>query len=104
MLDKLPAQLRHFILIVGFAFIGVIAKAINDASGVTAVHWSATLTLALNTAVTSGVTGFMLLNLTPLTKQYGAFGVPSAPTPTGIPAELLATPPSGESQQQGIPS
>ena len=81
MLDKLPAQLRHFILIVGGTFLGVVAKAILAAQGVTGVHWAAAATLGLNTAVVTGATSFMLLNLTPLTKQYGAFSdaPPAAP-------------------------
>ena len=99
MLDKLPAQLRHFIIIVGFAFLGVILKAINDASGVTAVHWSATLTLALNTAVTTGIAGFMALNLTPLTRQYGAFSNQSAGASSVV---SLASSPTNVNE--GVPS
>ena len=73
MLDKLPASVRHLILIIGATFLGVIAKAILAAQGVTGVHWGSTAGLALNTSVVTGVTAFMVLYLTPLTKQWGAF-------------------------------
>lgn len=89
MLDKLPPMLRHFIIIVGATFLGVIAKAILAAQGVTGVHWVAAATLGLNTAIVTGVTSFMLLNLTPLTKQYGAFSDPAT-------APVLIAPQQGQ--------
>ena len=76
MLDRLPAQLRHFILIVGAGFFGPIIKAIVVAQGVTGIHWTSLLTASLNTAIVAGVTSNVLLNLTPLTRQYGAFAAP----------------------------
>lgn len=112
MLDKLPPMLRHFVIIVGGAFLGVMAKAILTANGITGVHWAATATLALNTAIVTGVTSFMILNLTPLTKQYGAFSTPSdgpAVVNTGgavalSPSVDLAAPPVSVSLLDGVPS
>lgn len=78
MLDKLPAQVRHLILIIGATFLGVIVKAIITAQGVTGVHWGSVSTLALNTAVVTGVTSFVALYLTPVTKQYGLFKTDAA--------------------------
>lgn len=101
MLDKLPAQLRHFILIIGGTFLGVMCKAIVAANGVTGVHWATTAVLAVNTAIVTGVTSFMLLSLTPLTKQYGAFAVPSAPA---LPLSALAVTPAPATLSEGVPT
>ena len=92
MLDKLPASVRHLILIIGATFLGVIAKAILAAQGVTGVHWAATASLALNTAVVTGVTAFMVLYLTPLTKQWGAFSPADHPVLVSTPPEVIASP------------
>ena len=78
MLDKLPAQLRHFILIVGAAFFSPFIKAILVAQGVTGIAWHSLLISSINTAVVAGVSSNVLLNLTPLTRQYGAFATPPA--------------------------
>lgn len=101
MLDKLPPQVRHFILIIGGTFLGVMAKAIITANGVTGVHWAATATLALNTAIVTGVTAFMLLNLTPITKQYGAFADPAV-TPNFNAPIVLAESPAPETLGAGV--
>ena len=80
MLDKLPAQLRHFVLIIGAVFLGPIVKAVIIAQGVTGMHWHSLLVSSANTAIVAGLTSNVLLNLTPLTRQYGAFAklVPAA--------------------------
>lgn len=105
MLDKLPVPLRHLLLIIGATFLGVIAKAILAAQGVTGVHWATTATLALNTAVVTGVTAFMVLYLTPITKQWGAFSDPSQIVNTGsdLPAQVFKSP-APETIEQGVPS
>ena len=112
MLDKLPPMLRHFVIIVGGTFLGVMAKAIITANGVTGVAWAATATLALNTAIVTGVTSFMILNLTPLTKQYGAFSTPDdgpvlvntgSGVSTNLPVELAPAPVSA-SLLDGVPT
>ena len=108
MLDKLPAQLRHFILIVGGTFLGVMCKAIITANGVTGVHWATTAVLAVNTAIVTGVTSFMLLSLTPLTKQYGAFadtsGAPLYSAPVYNTPAPLASAPASASFNEGVPT
>ena len=113
MLDKLPPMLRHFVIIVGGAFLGVMAKAILTANGITGVHWAATVTLAVNTAIVTGVTSFMILNLTPLTKQYGAFSTPNDGPPlvntgSGLSSRLapveLAPAPVSASLLDGVPT
>ena len=106
MLDKLPASVRHLLLIVGAVFLGVIAKAILDAQGVTTVHWSATLTLALNSAIVTGVTAFMVLYLSPITKQWGAFAPVNPPVLVTPPAPVMAVvaSPAPETINQGIPA
>lgn len=107
MLDKLPVPLRHLLLIVGATFLGVIAKAILAAQGVTGVHWATTATLALNTAVVTGVTAFMVLYLTPITKQWGAFSDPSQIVNTGnapVPAPAVIASPDPSTLNQGVPA
>lgn len=107
MLDKLPAQVRHLFLIVGATFLGIIAKAILAAQGVTGVHWAATATLALNTAIVTGVTAFMVLYLTPITKQYGAFSDPTQPVNTGsavTPATPVIASPDPSTIDSGVPA
>ena len=103
MLDKLPAPVRHLLLIVGATFLGVIAKAILDAKGVTGVHWATTATLALNSAIVTGVTAFMVLYLTPITKQWGAFS--NAPSLPNFNAPVvLAGEPAPETLNSGVPA
>lgn len=70
MLDKLPAPLRHLIIVAGSVFLGAIAKDIVTAGGIAGLSLT-NLRVALDSAVVSAVTAAGALYLTPLTKQYG---------------------------------
>ena len=70
-LDKLPASVRHILLMFSAAFGGTVLKAIIVAQGVTEVVWGSVLTSALNTSVVGSATLALALYITPLTKQYG---------------------------------
>lgn len=70
-LDKLPASVRHLIIVFGASFGGRIVSAIVDAQGVTGVAWLDTLKAALNVASLAAATAIAALYLTPLTRQYG---------------------------------
>ena len=104
MLDKLPASVRHLLLIIGATFLGVIAKAILDAKGVTGVHWASTATLALNYAIVTGVTAFMVLYLSPITRQWGAFAPADPMTLTAAPAPVVIASPASDTINQGVPT
>lgn len=70
MLDRLPAALRHLLLMLAPAGLGavlVVLRAITDAGGVlTAVDWGDVLAAAI-----LAVAGLATAALTPLTRQYG---------------------------------
>lgn len=70
MLDRLTAAARHLLILCtpGLLLAGlVVLKAITDAEGVlTAVSWAGVLWAAV-----AAFAGWLLLVLTPLTRQYG---------------------------------
>ena len=71
MLDRLPPALRHFLIVIGAAFAQGIVSAVISAQGVTGVDWSTVLLDDVNHTAVAGVTAFVALWLTPLTRQYG---------------------------------
>jgi hypothetical protein len=78
MLDKLPAWLRHLIIVCGLAPAAVAvtttANAVITAGGVTTVDWPATgiATIdAAGVALAVGAATWLTLVITPLTRQYG---------------------------------
>jgi enoyl reductase-like protein len=71
MLDKLPAPVRHLLIVVGAAAVGVPVQAVVAAQGVTGVDWADTLVDALNAGGLAGALAIGALWLTPLTRQYG---------------------------------
>lgn len=84
LLDRLPAQVRHLVLIFLGAFIAPLALKIQD--GVNPLTWNlSTLKEAVAAAITALVGG-VILYVTPLTKQYGVgkslkvSDVPTSPT------------------------
>jgi hypothetical protein len=79
MLDNLPPQVRHALIVFGSAFLGIFAKAIVDAGGVTGLAWQTTAAAALNGAVIALIIGAGLLAGTPLSRQYGIGATPTPP-------------------------
>lgn len=71
MLDKLPAPVRHLLIVAGAVFAGSIASAVIAAGGVLGVDWIHTLTSAVDEAALSVASAAAALWFTPLTKQYG---------------------------------
>jgi hypothetical protein len=78
MLDKLPAWLRHLIIVCGLAPAAVAVtttpNAVITAGGVTTVDWPATgiATIdAAGVALAVGAATWLTLVITPLTRQYG---------------------------------
>lgn len=70
-LDKLPAGVRHILLMFFAAFLGTVLKAVIVAQGVTTVKWHSVLESALNTSVAGSAALALALYITPLTRQYG---------------------------------
>jgi uncharacterized membrane protein len=74
-LDKLPAWLRHLLIVVGVAALTTISQGFSN-GGVDHISWKDVLN-----AVVAAAVGYGLLALTPLTRQYGV----GAPPPPGEP-------------------
>lgn len=79
MLDRLPAAARHFVIVVILApLLGLLLAFVNaviQAQGLD-VDWAGTWSAAINAAAVSaafGVSAWLALYVTPLTRQYGAF-------------------------------
>jgi hypothetical protein len=71
MLERLPAPLRHLLIVAGAAFISVPVQDVVAAQGVTGVDWPATLVHAIDAAGVAGAVAIGVLWLTPITRQYG---------------------------------
>lgn len=71
MLDRLPAWLRHLVIVAGATFAGSIATAIIAADGVTTLDWVTVARDALDLAAVATAGTAAALWLTPLTRQYG---------------------------------
>jgi hypothetical protein len=94
LLDRLPAQVRHLILIFLGAFIGPLALQVQN--GVNPLTWNiTTFKEVLGAAITAAIGG-VLLYVTPLTKQYGigksltVSDVPVSPTVHTISVDVKA--------------
>jgi hypothetical protein len=70
-LDKVPAPVRHLLIVAGATFLGAFVHAILSAQGVTGVDWAGTAKGALNLTAVNAATAVVGLWLTPLTRQYG---------------------------------
>jgi len=68
--DKLPAQVRHIVLLGAGAVLFTVASAVQSAGGATGVDWSGTGKSAVDAAAVV-VVGALVLYFTSLTKQYG---------------------------------
>jgi hypothetical protein len=83
-LDRLPAPLRHAILVFLGAFVttvlGVVSANVNDLS---AVVWGTVLLDALSAGVASAIAAVGLNAALPLDTQYGV-GSSSAPSTDGL--------------------
>lgn len=77
-LDRLPASVRHAVIVFGGSALGKLGQTIVDAGGVTGVAWGDALTAALNAAAVATVLAAGVLTLTPATRQYGLFKAPAA--------------------------
>lgn len=71
MLDKLPAWLRHLVLVFAGAGGAVVADAVVNDRGVTNVPWGHTLRVAVDTGSVAAAGVVSALYLLPLTRQYG---------------------------------
>jgi hypothetical protein len=77
LLDKIPAVWRHLIILAVVSPIALLIVTVCAAivtGGGFALDWAAELTKAGNIAVVSaagGISGWVLLYITPLTRQYG---------------------------------
>jgi hypothetical protein len=79
MLDRLPASVRHFILVFVGAAGSILVSDITAANGVTNVAWVQSLTDALNAGVLASVGVLAAMYLTPMTRQYGIGSLSSNP-------------------------
>ena len=70
-LDKVPAPVRHLLIVAGAVFGGYIVQAVLAAHGVSGVDWSGTLVDAVDATAVAVATAAAALWLTPLTSQYG---------------------------------
>ena len=73
-LDKLPAPVRHGLMVFFGAASSKVIAAITTANGVTGVDWRTVLEDALNVGATATVSVLLVMYITPLTKQYGVKG------------------------------
>lgn len=78
MFDRLPAWLRHFLILVFLAplvlFVSLLAAQIVAGGGIDGFAWGDEAYAALNTAIVtiaSGLLSWIALYVTPLTRQYG---------------------------------
>lgn len=78
-LDKLPAPLRHAVIVGLAVFLGVIVQAILVAKGITGVVWRPVFGHAIDTSAVSIATAMLALYVTPLTTQYGLFKTGATP-------------------------
>lgn len=79
MLDRIPAWLRHLLIVVAATFGVTVAEAVVSAGGVSTVDWLGTLLRAVDIAAVAGATTSLALWLTPLTRQYGVGADGSTP-------------------------
>lgn len=76
-LDRLPAWLRHAIIVFVAAFLGDLLPVVWGAfssggfAALSVLDWSGLLVDALEDSITATVTASGVLGLTPLTRQYG---------------------------------
>jgi membrane protein YdbS with pleckstrin-like domain len=70
LLDRLPAWIRHLVIVFGATFVTVVAKAVAASNGVTNVAWSTVWWAAVDGAA-AAVAAVVLLAVTPVTRQYG---------------------------------
>ena len=73
MIDKLPAWLRHLLIVGGGTFAATLIQAVLAVRGVTGVDWPTVLTDAVNLTVVAVVTAAAALWGLPVTRQYGLF-------------------------------
>lgn len=71
MLDKLPAWLRHLLIVFAGAAGAVIVDAVVNAKGVSNVAWGHSLRVALDTGSVAAALAVGALYITPLTQKYG---------------------------------
>ena len=74
-LDKIPAWARHLVIVVATAALTTLSLALVN-GGIDNINWKDVANAAAAAAV-----GYLLLVLTPLTRQYGV----GAPPPAGEP-------------------
>lgn len=108
MFDRLPAWLRHFLILVVLAplvlFASLIAARIVAEGGIDGFAWDDEAYAAFNTSIVSlmgGVLTWVALYITPLTRQYGV-GAGATSTVVGEhtdTSEPLAIPQSWVAQQ-----
>lgn len=70
-LDKLPAPVRHFVLVFVGSALTVVVGAVASARGMSGVDWPNVLLDALNAGVVAGVAAVGIAAGTPITTQYG---------------------------------
>lgn len=75
MLDRLPAWACHAILAFFAPAVGLVAKDVIAAGGVTAITWHHELIAALNIGAVSLATAVVVLWATPTTRKYGVGAV-----------------------------
>ena len=78
-LDRLPATVRHGILVFIGSFATVVLGAIASAHGVTGIDWASVLIDAVNAGVVAALAAVGLAAGTSLTTQYGVGSAAPAP-------------------------
>jgi len=71
MLDRLPAWVRHMLIVFGAVFGGSLCARVVDAGGVLEVDWLPAAAGSFNAASVVAASTAAALWFTPLTKQYG---------------------------------
>ena len=70
-LDRLPAPVRHFIIVFGGAAATVVLGSIKAHSGFVGIDWVVTAADAVNAGIVSGLAGVGIVAATKLSNAYG---------------------------------
>lgn len=71
MLDRLPAWVRHLVIVFGAVALGTFAQSVVDASGVSHLDWTGSAAQAGDAGAVAVAAAALVLWLTPATRQYG---------------------------------
>ena len=71
LLDRMPAVVRHGLIVFGGTLSGALLNAVVNAQGVTGVQWGTVIPHSIDSAFYATAVTLVALVVTPLTRQYG---------------------------------